>query len=113
MNFAAYFYNEKGRYTHTEMVSCTYKDKFDKDGNNIGYTVEKILPPSSTDVPPPRLDSDPVFNGKDWIPTKELPPVEDKPPGPSEMDKLKAELEVTKAAMAEFIMQQTLKGMGI
>ena len=54
-----------------------------------------------------------MFNGKDWIPTKELPPVEDKPPGPSEMDKLKAELEVTKAAMAEFIMQQTLKGMGI
>ncbi|KZD72384.1 hypothetical protein B4120_4815 [Bacillus cereus] len=39
--------------------------------------------------------------------------MEDKPPGPSEMDKLKTELEVTKAAMAEFIMQQTLKGMGM
>lgn len=92
MLFAAYFYNEKKRYTHTEVIPYTYKNKFDKDGNNIGYTVEKILPPSSTDVPPPDLTTDPMYIEKDWVPTKELPPIESVPASPSELELLKEKI---------------------
>ncbi|MGE6313399.1 hypothetical protein ACQKD6_23640 [Bacillus cereus] len=70
------------------------------------------LPPQCTLQQPPDGIYYPVWTGTKWIKTVEVPPKQPEP-GPSEMDKLKTELEVTKAAMAEFIMQQTLKGMGM
>lgn len=74
----------------------------------IGY--EPDIPENCTLEVCPDLIYDPVFKDGKWIKLKpELPPQPE--PELSEMDKLKAELEVTKAAMAEFIMQQTLKGM--
>ncbi|MDY8166153.1 hypothetical protein [Bacillus thuringiensis] len=74
----------------------------------VGY--EPDIPANCTLEVCPDLIYDPVFKDGKWIKLKpELPPQPE--PEPSEMDKLKAELEVTKAAMAEFIMQQTLKGM--
>lgn len=76
----------------------------------VGY--EPDIPENCTLEVCPDLIYDPVFKDGKWIKLKpELPSQPE--PGPSEMDKLKAELEVTKAAMAEFIMQQTLKGMGM
>ncbi|ENB4264222.1 hypothetical protein ABHP49_005419 [Bacillus cereus] len=76
----------------------------------VGY--EPDIPINCTLEVCPDLIYDPVFKDGKWIKLKpELPPQPE--PGPSEMDKLKTELEVTKAAMAEFIMQQTLKGMGM
>ncbi|MDA1920655.1 hypothetical protein [Bacillus cereus group sp. BcHK140] len=74
----------------------------------VGY--EPDIPMNCTLEVCPDLIYDPVFKDGKWIKLKpELLPQPE--PGPSEMDKLKTELEVTKAAMAEFIMQQTLKGM--
>ncbi|QWI17097.1 hypothetical protein EXW48_14400 [Bacillus wiedmannii] len=74
----------------------------------IGF--EPDIPKNCTLEICPDLIYDPVFKDGKWIKLKpELPPQPE--PEPSEMDKLKTELEVTKAAMAEFIMQQTLKGM--
>lgn len=74
----------------------------------VGY--EPIVPANCTLEVCPDLIFEPRFIDGKWIKLKpELPPQPE--PEPSETDKLKAELEVTKAAMAEFIMQQTLKGM--
>ncbi|PFM49567.1 hypothetical protein COJ45_06900 [Bacillus cereus] len=76
----------------------------------IGF--ESDIPENCTLEVCPGLIYDPVFKDGNWIKLKpELPPQLES--GPSEIDKLKAELEVTKAAMAEFIMQQALKGMGM
>lgn len=83
----------------------------------IGYENVYDIPDNATEIPLPQPNWKPVWNGEKWIETitqEELDEM-NKPqiPQPSELDKLKAELEVTKAAMAEFIMQQTLKGTGM
>lgn len=83
----------------------------------IGYKDVYDIPDNATEIPLPQPNWKPVWNGEKWIETitqEELDEM-NKPqiPQPSELDKLKAELEVTKAAMAEFIMQQTLKGTGM
>ncbi|MGK3612564.1 hypothetical protein [Bacillus cereus] len=83
----------------------------------IGYEDIYDIPDNATEIPLPQPNWKPVWNGEKWIETitqEELDEM-NKPqiPQPSELDKLKAELEVTKAAMAEFIMQQTLKGTGM
>ncbi|MFY0163498.1 hypothetical protein P3K79_08300 [Bacillus anthracis] len=83
----------------------------------IGYEDVYDIPDNATEIPLPQPNWKPVWNGEKWIETitqEELDEL-NKPqiPQPSELDKLKAELEVTKVAMAEFIMQQTLKGTGM
>ncbi|HDR4512209.1 hypothetical protein ACTFQ7_18850 [Bacillus cereus group sp. MYBK226-2] len=83
----------------------------------IGYEDVYDIPDNATEIPLPQPNWKPVFKDGKWIETitqEELDEL-NKPqiPQPSELDKLKAELEVTKAAMAEFIMQQTLKGTGM
>ncbi|WP_088312217.1 hypothetical protein [Bacillus cereus] len=83
----------------------------------IGYEDVYDIPDNATELPLPQPNWKPVWNGEKWIETitqEELDEL-NKPqiPQPSELDKLKAELEVTKVAMAEFIMQQTLKGTGM
>ncbi|MFB6728998.1 hypothetical protein ACMZ5A_25760 [Bacillus mobilis] len=83
----------------------------------IGYKDVYDIPDNATEIPLPQTNWKPVFKDGKWIETitqEELDEM-NKPqiPQPSELDKLKGELEVTKVAMAEFIMQQTLKGMGM
>ncbi|MFV5912497.1 hypothetical protein [Bacillus cereus] len=91
--------------TYFEIVKIPYEEE-------IFVGLEPVLPSNCTLEVCPDLIYDPVFKDGKWIKLKpELP--QQPEPGPSEMDKLKAELAVTKAAMAEFIMQQTLKGMGM
>ncbi|HFK1427326.1 hypothetical protein ABE273_00475 [Bacillus paranthracis] len=107
--YYGYCYNEEGRFT--EMIPLEEKaitEKQNEEDVVVGY--EPDIPMNCTLEVCPDLIYDPVFKDGKWIKLKpELPPQPE--PGPSEMDKLKTELEVTKAAMAEFIMQQTLKGM--
>ncbi len=132
--YYGYCYDEEGRFT--EMIPLEEKainekqtfyreetkEVIDEEGNiSIEYIKvpyeEDVVIGFEPDIPAnctleicPDLIYDPVFKDGKWIKLKpELPPQPE--PGPSEMDKLKTELEVTKAAMAEFIMQQTLKGM--
>lgn len=134
--YYGYCYDEEGRFT--EMIPLEEKainekqtfyreetkEVIDEEGNiSIEYIKvpyeEDVVIGFEPDIPAnctleicPDLIYDPVFKDGKWIKLKpELPPQPE--PGPSEMDKLKTELEVTKAAMAEFIMQQTLKGMGM
>ena len=88
-----------------------------EEENVIGHKDVYDIPDNATEIPLPQPNWKPVWNGEKWIETitqEELDEL-NKPqiPQPSELDKLKAELEVTKVAMAEFIMQQTLKGMGM
>lgn len=105
--YYGYCYNEDGQFT--EMIPLEEKLIYEKD-IVIGYGPD--IPKNCTLEVCPDLIYDPVFKDGKWIKLKpELPPQPE--PGPSEIDKLKTELEVTKAAMAEFIMQQTLKGMGM
>lgn len=132
--YYGYCYDEEGRFTEMiplEEKAITEKQTFyreetkeviDEEGNiSIEYIKvpyeEDVVVGYEPDIPMnctlevcPDLIYDPVFKDGKWIKLKpELPPQPE--PGPSEIDKLKEELEVTKAAMAEFIMQQTLKGM--
>lgn len=105
--YYGYCYDENGKFT--EMLPLEEKPIYE---NDIVIGFEPDIPENCTLEICPDLIYDPVFKDGKWIKLKpELPPQPES--GPSEIDKLKSELEVTKAAMAEFIMQQTLKGMGM
>ncbi|HFJ9354429.1 hypothetical protein [Bacillus cereus] len=103
-----YCYDKDGKFT--EIIPLENKPIIEKNEENVIVGYEPIIPANCTLEVCPDLIYDPVFKDGKWIKLKpELPPQPE--PEPSEIDKLKVELEVTKAAMAEFIMQQTLKGM--
>ncbi|GAB6614046.1 MULTISPECIES: hypothetical protein [Bacillus] len=66
----------------------------------VGY--EPDLPPNTTLEVCPWLAYDPVFNGEKWIKTKE-PVIEEPVAEPSELEKLKKQMELMQKAIDEMI----------